>query len=66
MKSLSLIHVAVPMFDVGSELIVILDLTSCVQNQLNVLTNEKKKRNGNKSREAVGILTCVSEKASGV
>ena len=54
------------MFDVGSELIVILDLTSCVQNQLNVLTNEKKKRNGNKSREAVGILTCVSEKASGV
>ena len=32
------------MFDVGSELIVILDLTSCVQNQLNVLTNEKKKK----------------------
>ena len=27
---------------------------------------KKKKRNGNKSREAVGILTCVSEKASGV
>lgn len=41
MKSLSLIHVAVPIFDAGSELmLVILDLTSCVQNQLNVLTND--------------------------
>ena len=27
---------------------------------------KKNKGNGNKSREAVGILTCVSEKASGV
>ena len=27
-------------FDVGSELIIILDLTSCMQNQLNVLIND--------------------------
>lgn len=33
-------HVAVPMFDVGSKLIVISDLTSCVQNQLSVLTKD--------------------------